>query len=229
MTTTDLPITPLTRVRRLPDRQVSDRAALHAILDEALVAHVVTLRGEDPVAVPFAVARDGDSLLLHGSTGAGTLLRPGGRISVTVTLLDGLVVARRLFDNSMNYRSAVIFGVPEVLEGDEKLSALVRLTEQLLPGRWDELEAPNAKDLAATKVLRLSLDEASVKVRTGPPSHATEPADAWAGVVPLVVAAGAPEAHPEVPTEVPVPPSVHASTRRFQVSGQQTWAKGPEA
>lgn len=219
MTATDLPITPRTRVRRLPDRQVSDRTALYAILDEALVAHVVTMHGEDPVAVPFAIARDGDRLLLHGSTGAGTLLRPGDRISVTVTLLDGLVVARRLFDNSMNYRSAVIFGVPEVLEGDEKLAALVRLTEQLLPGRWDELEEPSARDLAATKVLRLSLEEASVKVRQGPPTHSAEPADAWAGVLPLVVAAGAPVPHPEVPAEVPVPPSVDAARRRFQDSG----------
>lgn len=216
MSTTDLPRTPRTRVRRLADRQVFDRAALDAILDEALVGHVVTPRGDDPVAVPFAIARDDDHLLLHGSTGSGSLLRlgPGRRISVTVTLLDGLVVARRVFDNSMNYRSAVIFGVPEVLEGEAKLRALITLDDHLLPGRWAELGEPDAREVAATQVLRLPLDEASVKVRGGGPTHHAEPAYAWAGVIPLALAAGTPVLHPEVAPDTPRPAGVEAFRSR---------------
>ena len=213
----DLPITDRTRIRRLSDRQVTSRSTLHAILDEALVAHVVTVHDGRAVAIPFACARDGDNLLLHGSTGAGTMLAVESRepINVTVTLLDSVVVARSTFDNSMNYRSAVIFGVPEVVEGDAKLRALNRITDHYLPGRSAEVRPPNRRELAATRILRLSLDEASLKIRNGPPSDEDEDLRIWAGVVPLIQAAKPPVAQPDVPAGTPVPDSVQALLRRY--------------
>lgn len=213
----DLSISDRSRIRRLGDRQVTRREALYALLDEALVAHVVTVRDSLPVAIPFACARDGDSLLLHGSTGAGTMLtvEAGELISVTVTLLDGIVVARSIFDNSMNYRSAVIFGVPQVIDGEAKLEALERLTDHYLPGRPAEVRPPSRRELAATRILRLPLDEASVKVRSGPPSDDDEDRRTWAGVVPLTQVANPPTTVADVPAGTPVPSSVQALIRRY--------------
>jgi len=138
---TELPITARTRIHRLSERQAVERQTLMAILDEALIAHVAAVVDGVPVVLPFACARDGNALLLHGSTGAG-LLRACAEaqpICVAVTHLDGLVVARSVFDNSMNYRSAVIFGIAQVLTGEDKEQALNRLVDHLLPGRTSEV------------------------------------------------------------------------------------------
>lgn len=219
----DLRVTPQTKINRLPDRQVTDHAALHAILDEALLAHVAVVRDGLPVVLPMACARDGEFLLLHGSTGAG-LLREGREarpLSVAVTHLDGLVVARSTFDHSMNYRSAVIMGVPEVLSGQAKAEALDRLVDHLLPGRSDEVRPSTKRELAATDILRLSLTEASVKVRAAPAG--TDPDDGedrtvWAGVLPLTTVASAPIPDDSVGGDVPVPDSVHVVSDRFRAS-----------
>ncbi|WP_344801115.1 pyridoxamine 5'-phosphate oxidase family protein [Microlunatus ginsengisoli] len=225
--TRTLPDGERTRVRRLPDRQVFDRTSLDAILDEALIAHVAyldALPGGDedddiPLVLPFACARDGDTLLLHGSTGAGLLraCAAGTTISVEVTHLDALVVARSTFDHSMNYRSAVVIGVPEVVPDDEKAAALDVLVDHLLPGRSAEVRRPTRKELAATTVVRLSLATASVKVRAK--GAATDPGDGedrsvWAGILPLALVADAPVAEADVPDAVPVPPSVRAAAAR---------------
>ena len=214
----DLPVSDRTRVHRLADRHVKRRAVLHALLDDAPLAHVVTVHDGQPVAIPFACARDGDSLLLHGSTGAGTMLavEAGRPISVSITLLDGMVVARSLFDNSMNYRSAVIFGVPEILDGDAKLEALTWITDRYLPGRSAEVRPPNRRELAATRILRLPLEEASVKLRSGPPSDEDEDSRIWAGVVPLRLVADPPVTRTDVPAGTPVPGSVQAMIRRYE-------------
>ncbi len=156
-------------------------------MDTALVAHVAYVRDGAPVVLPFACARDGDWLLLHGSTGAGLLraCAAGQPISAAITHLDGLVVARSTFDNSMNYRSAVVFGVPEVLAGAEQERALDILVDHLLPGRSAEVRRSSRKELAATSVLRVRLDQVSVKVRTGGPSVAPDDGEdrtVWAGV-----------------------------------------------
>ncbi len=183
-----------TDVRRLPEKQVHDVAALHAILDEALHASVGIQVDAQPYVLPMACARDGDHLLLHGSTGSRLMraLAAGRRACVSVTHLDGLVYARSAFESSMRYRSATILGVATEVPPHDRLRALEVITEHLLPGRWAELRAPLPKELAATAVLRVPLDEWSVKVSTGfsedPSADLRQPV--WAGVVPLGLAVG---------------------------------------
>lgn len=208
-----LPLTGRTRVTRLPALQTTDRQALYDTLDAGLVAHVAGVLDGAPVVLPVAHARDGDRLLLHGSTGGGLLRRAaaGGPLSVAVTVLDGLVYARSLYDSSMNYRSAVVFGTAEPVT--DKLAALEVLSERLMPGRWAEVRPPTARELAGTLVLALPLAEASVKVSAGPPTDSDDPPPdlaVWAGVVPLRLAAGPPEPAPDVPAGVPVPRSVRS-------------------
>lgn len=213
-----MPVDDTTRIRREAHRQVTDRAVLHAILDEALVAHVGVVRDGLPLVLPFACARDGDSLLLHGSTGSGLLrIASGDPLCVTVTHLDGLVFARTTFDSSMRYRSAVVHGTASVLEGSAKKAALDRLSDHLFPGRTAEVRASTAKELAATLVLRVPLDRASVKVAAGPPEvdpDDHEPRSVWAGIVPLALVAGEPVPAPDVPDGVPVPDSVDRARSR---------------
>ncbi len=205
------------RVRRLPEYQSEDRVDLDAILDEALVAHLGVVRDGRPVVLPFACARDGDALLLHGSTGAGVLRQGAGmEVCVTVTHLDGLVFARSLFESSVHYRCAVVLGIAEVLEGDAKARALEILSDHLLPGRSTELRTSSRKELAATLVLRLPLHRWSVKIGR---SDAHDPADdepreVWAGVLPLRLAAGDPVPAPDVPDGVAVPASAHRAAAR---------------
>jgi nitroimidazol reductase NimA-like FMN-containing flavoprotein (pyridoxamine 5'-phosphate oxidase superfamily) len=213
-----------TRVTRLPDRQCFDRAALDDVLDSALVAHVALVRSDGtPVVLPLLHARDGDRLLLHGSTGGGLLraAAAGAPVAVGVTVVDGLVLAKSMFDSSANYRSAVVFGRCRPVPEARKLEALRVLSERLLPGRWAEVRPPTAKELAATLVLELSLGEASVKMRSGPPSdHEDELDDEtviapgsgtdWWGVVPLTTVAGPPA--PGVPDGTPLPASVRSLT-----------------
>lgn len=178
-----------TRIRRLPELAAHDRAALHAVLDAALVATVAVVDDGQPYALPAACARDGERLLLHGSTGSRLfrLLAAGEPACVTVTLLDGLVLARSAFESSMNYRSAMVLGSCAVIDEPAKQAAMQRLTEHLMPGRWAQLRSPTRKELAATTVLAMPLTECSVKVSTGDPQDPDEDLDApvWAGVVPL--------------------------------------------
>ena len=221
MTTDLMPITDRTKVHRLRERQTRDRATLYEILDTGLVAHVALCLGDQPALLPVAYARDGDRLLLHGSTGAGLLRAAAGGapIAVAVTHLDGLVFAGSIFHSSMNYRSAVIFGVAQVLDGVERLAALRALSNHLMPGRWNEVRPPTSRELAATLVLALPLDEASVKVRAGGPSgDDDDDAGAWTGVLPLFVQTGEPVAAPDLSPEVDIPDSVHAARRRQPAS-----------
>lgn len=200
------------RVRRLPEYQVTDRSALYDLLDDALMAHVGIVREGRPVVLPFVCARDGDTVLLHGSTGAGTLRRAGGMpVCVTVTHLDAMVVARSVFESSVHYRSAVILADADVLEGEEKARALDLISDHLLPGRTAEVRGSTGKELAATLVLRVSLDRASVKVGRSPASDPDdgESRQVWAGLVPLALRAGEPHPAEDVPAGVDVPDSVH--------------------
>lgn len=218
MTTELLPVTERTRVRRLRERQVRDREVLYEILDSGLVAHVALCVDGGLVLLPVAYARDGDRLLLHGSTGAGLLRAAAGGapIAVAVTHLDGLVFARSIFESSMNYRSAVVFGTAQVLKGDERVDALRALSGHLMPGRWDEVRPPTTRELAATLVLALRLDEVSVKVRTGGPSadDASDP-NVWAGVLPLGVRTHDAVAADDVPPGASPPDSLRAARRRL--------------
>jgi nitroimidazol reductase NimA-like FMN-containing flavoprotein (pyridoxamine 5'-phosphate oxidase superfamily) len=199
-----------TAVRRLPEKQLHDRASLDAVLDAGRVAHVAV--GDDegqPYVIPVAYARDGDAVLFHGSTASRLFrgLADGAPTCLTVTLLDGLVAARSVFESSMHYRSAMVLGTAAVLTGDDKLDALQQVSEHLMPGRWADARQPNRKELAATLVLSLPLDEWSVKVSDSPPDDAAEDLDlpVWAGVLPLREVAGEPVPAPDLRGAPPLP------------------------
>jgi nitroimidazol reductase NimA-like FMN-containing flavoprotein (pyridoxamine 5'-phosphate oxidase superfamily) len=192
-----LQTTARTTLKRLPGRGSVERETIYQILDEALVCHVGFTVGEQPYVIPTGYARDGDRLLIHGSAASRMLRTLYGAVSVcvTVTLLDGLVLARSAFHHSMNYRSVVIFGRAKVVtEPKEKLEALRALTEHVLPGRWQDVRGPNEIELKQTLVLSLALDEASAKIRKGPPvdDEADYGLNVWAGVIPLRLTPGPP-------------------------------------
>jgi nitroimidazol reductase NimA-like FMN-containing flavoprotein (pyridoxamine 5'-phosphate oxidase superfamily) len=201
------------RVRRRAQRGVYDRATIHAVLDEGLVAHVGVATEQGPVVIPTGYARVGDEVVLHGSASSRLLrrLRDGAPACVTVTLLDGIVFARSPFNHSMNYRSVVVFGTArEVADPAEKRAALDAFVDHVAPGRAAEARPPTDEELRATLVVALPLDEASAKVRTGPPHDDDVDLDLpiWAGVLPLGLAVGRPEGDPTQDGNTPVPPSV---------------------
>jgi nitroimidazol reductase NimA-like FMN-containing flavoprotein (pyridoxamine 5'-phosphate oxidase superfamily) len=199
-----------TTIRRLAEKTVNDRATAYAILDAGFVAHLAVVDDEgQPYVVPVGYARDGDRVLFHGSTGSRLFrgLAAGQRTCLTVTLLEGMVLARSTFESSMHYRGVMVLGVSSVLEGDDKDHALEVITEHLLPGRWSEARHPNKKELAATLVLALPLDEISVKVADGPPDDEEDDISRpiWAGVVPLRESFGEPIPAPDLVEPYPVP------------------------
>ena len=200
-----------TRVRRLPERGRYDRGAIDAVLDAGLVAHLGFVADGQPFVIPTLHARVEDEVFVHGSAASRTLrtLAEGFPACLTVTLLDGIVLARSVFEHSTNYRSVVVLGrATPVVDRDEKLAALEAFTEKLLPGRWSEARPPTAKELKATNVLRLPLDEASAKIRDGGPEDGDTPdaeLDVWAGLVPLVVTALEPVPDPTLRAGIPVP------------------------
>ena len=190
-----------TRVVREPDRAVYDREAVYRILDEGFLCHVGFSVDGQPFVIPTSYGRKDASLYIHGSAASRMLrqMKDGVPVCVTVTLLDGLVLARSIFNHSMNYRSVVVLG-KAVLVDDlaEKLEALRVLSEHILPGRWDEVREPNDREIKATSVLRVPIEEFSAKVRTGPPIDDAEDYSfpTWAGVIPLETKAGDPEDDP---------------------------------
>src|SRR5437899_8104386 len=189
--------TPRTRVVREPQRAVYDRDTINQILDEAFLCHVGFVADGQPFVIPTSFGRDGDVLYIHGSAASRMLrnLDQGVAVCVTVTLLDGMVLARSIFNHSMNYRSVVVLGTAVAVEDPtEKLAALRALSEHILPGRWDEVRQPNERELKATLVMRLPITEFSAKVRQGPPIDDEEDYSfpTWAGVVPLEMVASGP-------------------------------------
>ncbi len=186
-----------TRVVREPHRGVYDREAVYRILDEGFLCHIGFAVDGQPFVIPTSYGRHGDSLYIHGSAASRMLrqMKNGITICITVTLLDGLVLARSVFNHSMNYRSVVILGKATLVDdAEEKLSALRTLSEHILPGRWDDARQPDEKELKATSVLRVPIEEFSAKVRTGPAIDDEEDYSfpTWAGVVPLETVAGPP-------------------------------------
>jgi uncharacterized protein len=202
-----IPVTERTRVRRLPKRANYDLDVIHAILDEAVVCHVGFVVEGRPVVIPTIHWREDDTLYVHGSAASRMLrsLREGVDACVTVTLVDGLVLARSAFHHSMNYRSVVVFGSAREVTGEEKLRALDSLVEHVMPGRSAEVRPPNETELRQTVVLALPLDEASAKIRTGGPVDDEEDyaLPVWAGVLPLRLTPGEPVPDPGVTAEVP--------------------------
>ena len=205
-------LTPPTRITRLRELQVTDRAALDSLLDGARVAHIGFDVEGHPVVLPTALARTGDSVVVHGSTGSRWMRRAaqGVPACLTVTVVDGLLVARSAFESSIHYRSAVLFGAFTPLEGAEKEAALDALVEHLVPGRGREVRPSTAGELRRTMVLSMPIERWSLKVSDGWPEDGEEDVagDAWAGVVPLREVAGAPRPAPDLRPGIPVPPSV---------------------
>jgi uncharacterized protein len=201
-----------TRVKRVHERAAYDRETIDAILDAALVCHLGFERDGQPYVIPTLHARIGDRLYVHGSSASRAVraLEEGIPVCATVTLVDGIVLARSVFEHSLNYRSVVVLGTATaVTDPDEKRAALEAFTEKLLPGRWAGARQPTRKELKATGVLSLPLDEASAKVRDGGPEDGDTPdaeLDVWAGHIPLVVKALAPVPAPDLREGIPVPP-----------------------
>jgi hypothetical protein len=200
------------RLTRLPEKRSSDVEALHALLDSTYLGHVAHADGDEVSVTPTAVARLDDLLVWHGSTGSRwmRLVSAGLPVAVGVTSLDGVVVARSRFESSFHYRSAVVRGRPVVLDGDDKLRALDVLVERIVPGRVAETRDSDARELAATLVLAIPLDDWVLKVSDGWPedTDADIAGDAWAGVVPMGVAYGEPLPAPDLRPGIDVPPSV---------------------
>ncbi|GAA3666886.1 pyridoxamine 5'-phosphate oxidase family protein [Nonomuraea antimicrobica] len=204
-----LSTTPRTTLGREKQRGSTDRNDLHEVLDTGLICHLGVVVNGHPMVVPTGYGRIGETLYLHGSTGAKSLrASDGAEVCVTVTHLDGVVLARSIFNHSVNYRSAVVYGTARlVTDPDEHMEGLRALSERLAPGQWDYARRPSRKELAATAVLALSLEEASVKIRRGGPKD--EPADydlpVWAGVLPLVTSWGEPEPDSVLPEGIGAP------------------------
>jgi uncharacterized protein len=209
MNAPDLSSTPRTALRRHRERGRTDRDDLYAVLDAGLICHLGVIEDGVPRVLPTGYGRLGDLLYLHGSSANATLLGGSGQeVCVTVTHLDGLVCARSVFNHSMNYRSAMVYGVAWLItDPAEKLLALRTITEHLTPGQWSYARQPDKKELAATSVLALPLAEASVKIRTGGPvdEPEDETLDLWAGVVPVTSAFGTPEPDAELRPGIGIP------------------------
>ena len=199
-----------TRVVREPERGVYDRRAVYEILDQGFICHLGFVHEGHPFVIPTSYGRDEDVLYIHGSS-ASRMLRLASRgvpVCVTVTLLDGLVLARSIFNHSMNYRSVVVLGpAREINERQEKLRALERISEHILPGRWKDVRLPNERELKATTVIRVPIEEFSAKVRQGPPIDETEDYGfpTWAGVIPLELVAGEPVPDPRLAERIAPP------------------------
>lgn len=199
----------------MPARADYERETVEAILDEAMVAHLGFSADEQPYVVPTLHARVGEQVYFHGSSASRTVraLATGAQMCLTVTLLDGLVLARSAVHHSVNYRSVVVLGQARaIVEPTEKMTAIEAFTERLIPGRWDEVRPPTAKELKAIQVLALPLDEASAKLRAGPPVDDEEDyaLDTWAGVIPLSTVAGEPTPDERLSEDIATSPAARA-------------------
>lgn len=213
------------RLRRLPDRGSHDEGTIRAILDAGFLAHVGFCVNGQPFVIPTLYGHEGDKVYLHGSAASRMLreLEQGVPACVTVTLVDGLVLARSAFHHSMNYRSVVAFGTArEIREPERRLRALRVISEHVLAGRWADVRSPNEKELKATAVLEFSIEEASAKVRTGPPGDEDEDyaLPVWAGVVPLRQEAKEPLSDPRLTPGIGVPEYISRYRMRSRASDE---------
>jgi hypothetical protein len=212
-------ITSRNKVNRVPKRANYDAKTLYTILDNMFVCHVVFILDKQPFIIPMAYGRKGNKIYLHGATSSRLMksLKLGIPVCICVTLLDGVVLARSSFHSSMNYRSAVVFGTASLVEEKKKNAALKIIAEHIAEGRWNEARKPNFKELKATSVLEVMIDQASSKIRTGPPLDEPEDYDLpiWAGVVPLNLLAGKTETDPLLKMKLRIPESVKRIRKEF--------------
>ena len=203
------PISNRNRVKRISNNSDYSKETVHAIIDEALFCHLGIIHDGKPVVIPTIHARMGDQIVFHGSNASRLLkISSNNEICVTITLLDGLVMARSLFNSSMNYRSAVIFGKGEIIKDhDERMAAFKSITDHIAPGRWDDARQPNNSELKQTSVVRMPIDEASAKISVGPPDDEDEDyaLDYWAGVIPIKQTYGEPESDPILQEGITIP------------------------
>lgn len=210
---------PKTRIKRLPARGHYDKETIYEILDEALICHVGFVENGQPHVIPTNFARVDNTIILHGAKASRLLkhVEAGHPVCLEVTIVDGLVLARSVFHHSVNYRSVVLFGTGYAIEDEaEKMSALQAVTEHLIPGRWNDARLPNEKELQATRVVGLRIDEASAKVRVGPPGDEDEDygLPVWAGVLPLQEIPLSPIRDEVQPADIPLPDYVAAYSRK---------------
>jgi nitroimidazol reductase NimA-like FMN-containing flavoprotein (pyridoxamine 5'-phosphate oxidase superfamily) len=203
-------LSPRTKVKRLPRRGDYDRETIENILDDSFLCHVGFVNENQPFVIPTSYGRVGENIYIHGSAASRMLrgLAGGIEVCLTVTILDGIVLARSAFNHSMNYRSVVILGNAElVTDPDEKIAALEVISEQIIPGRWADARPPTAKELKATNVLRLPIEEASAKIRTGPPVDDEDDYSLpfWAGVLPIELVRGPAIADPKLDGSIKIP------------------------
>jgi nitroimidazol reductase NimA-like FMN-containing flavoprotein (pyridoxamine 5'-phosphate oxidase superfamily) len=215
---TDALRTKRTEVYRLPTRGTYERKTIHAILDDGLICHVGFIYDGSPFVIPTGYGRAGDLLLIHGSAASRMIraLRGGAEACITVSLVDGLVLARSAFHHSMNYRSVVVLAKGMLIDEPEaKTEALRVITERLVPGRWEEVRQPTPQEMTATSVISFSISEASAKVRSGPPKDDEEDyaLPIWAGVLPLSLTSGAPVADERNLPEVELPDYIRSYKR----------------
>jgi nitroimidazol reductase NimA-like FMN-containing flavoprotein (pyridoxamine 5'-phosphate oxidase superfamily) len=206
----NLQVTQRSKIRRLPKRGSQERELIYNILDEAMVAHVGFIVDNQPFVIPMAYGRKGDRIYIHGSSVSRLLktLEQGVDVCFTVTLVDGLVIARSLFHHSMNYRSVVLFGKAQLVESEaEKMTALQAFSEQIIPKRWQEARLPTSQELKATNVLSFPIEEGSAKVRTGDPNDDVEDYSLpfWAGQLPLKLTPGIPIPDSKLSPEIALP------------------------
>ena len=209
------PPSPRVRVRRGPDKGRYDQNTIYRIIDESLFAHVAFVDGDQPMCIPMLCARVGNEVMVHGSTASRTMraLAAGAPACLAVTSMKGLVVARSTFESSANYESVTVLGRFHPIDRDGVNGALEAFSEKLIPGRWQEARLPVPKELKATDVVAMPIEEASAKISSGPPDDDDTPdadLDIWAGVVPMETRYGAPEPSPGLRPGIPIPPSVRA-------------------
>ena len=208
----------LNTVKRLPKRGFYDKETIYGILDKHFLCHLSWEDEGQPYMIPTAYGRKDDTLFVHGSSKSRMLsaLTDGRPLCMVVTIIDGLVLARSAFHHSMNYRSVVIFGRAREIEGDEKMEALRIVSDQILPGRWDEVRLPSDIEMKATTVLAIEIDSASAKIRTGPPSDDAEDYDlpVWAGILPIHLSYDEPVEDPAMRFKVTVANSIFSRVKR---------------
>ncbi|MDD2922364.1 MAG: pyridoxamine 5'-phosphate oxidase family protein [Anaerolineales bacterium] len=216
---TQFPKTEQNRIKRLPKRGHYDRETIYRILDEALICHVGFAENNQPYVIPINFARMDDTIVLHGAKASRLLkhIEDGNPVCVEATIVDGLVLARSVFHSSINYRSVVLFGAGQIIKDEnEKMAALEAITEHLIPGRWSEARLPNRKEMNATSVVSIQIEQASAKIRSGPPGddEADYALPIWAGVLPLQETASRPIRDELMTQEIPAPKYVAKYSRK---------------